>query len=806
MSLTAVRRSAFALFGVGLIVACTEQQNIGVQADTTPPSIAILKTAGDSLEVSDGIVFAVAATDNLGLKTITIDLSAGFTSTFDTTFTTAITDLTLGVEIPLPPNTTAGGTIVINATAIDGANNSALATDSLFLVNASALTVRVLQPVASSVTAPGLQLPIDIEAAQETGIRWVGYTTTGVVTTSDSASFALADTVRYQSTLTIPGNTPDGVFTLVGFAEDSSGRRATSTPVDITVQQVVNDTDPPVVTFSIDGRVEVDDSITVSATDPGGVQSIGWIARDLAGTIVGTDTTQSTGTLTNVNDRYGLDLAFTTFPQLIEIEAFAFDASGNRGEARQGPTVADPIRRDTITVVNGITKPLPTGGLIADAIYNPRLNEFYLTNILLNQLETFQVVDTSYGASIDVGSRPYGIALWPRDNQGTHADSVIVANSGGTNLSIVDVSLAGRRERRRHRLPSFLIQAVSTEIDPANGIIKIKIEEFDFADRPQYVGAICRPVAGTSCAGDGVYAVYSTTPTPAQSGDFANKGTVRWEELNAPGNPHSHFFWEHAAVAPSPSADSLQILVDRGPTGIRDTALSVAKGIMVNLKDLAFQDTTFVRNSGDFTHTIVGEGGTVEFARAVGLRTPAPLLLTNDCTTIQTVTICGPSEVDAGISPSLRVRDYVANTAASVKGVAINFNGLTSMIRADSVYVVDENLFLAGLIPVGGSNAGLDLNFQHDFDPFVGGTPGTSGGGGNPNLRMAFLARDDANIDVYDTYFFEKVATIPIRDPIIGPLRVALQPNGDQIMIGATARGIVTVRFPQLVNTFPMQR
>ena len=806
MSLTAVRRSAFALIGVGLIVACTEQQNIGVQADTTPPSVAILKTAGDTLQVADGIQFNVAATDNLGLKTITVDLSAGFTGTIDTTFTTAVTDVTLGIDIPLPLTTTAGGIIVIRAEAIDGANNSGLAIDSVFLVNQSALSVRVLQPVTGSVTAPGLQLPIDIEAAQETGIRRVGYTTTGVLVAADSANFQLADTVRYQTTMTIPGGTPDGVFTLVGFAVDSTGRRATSSPVNITVQQVVNDTVPPVVTFTINGRVEVQDSISVSATDAGGVQTIGWIGRDLQGNVVGSDTTQSSGSLTNVNDRYSLDLSFTTFPQLIEIEAFAIDAAGNRGEARSGPAITDPIRRDTVTVVNGITKPLPAGGLVADAIYNSRLNEFYLTNILLNQLEIFQVVDTSYATAIDVGSRPYGIALWPRDNQGTNADSVIVANSGGTNLSVVDVSPAGRRERRRHRLPSFLIQSVSTEIDPANGVIKIKIEEFDFSDRPQYVGAICRPVSGTSCAGDGVYAVYSTTPTPAQTGIFADRGTVRWEELNPPGNPHSHFFWEHAAVAPSPQADSLQIIVDRGPTSPRDTALSVAKGIMVTLPDLSFQDTTYVRNSGDFTHVIVGEGGEAEFARAVALRSAGALIVTNDCTTIQSVTICGPSEVDAGISTSLRVRDYVANTAASVKGVAINFNGLTNMIRADSVYVLDENLFLAGLIPVGGVNPGLDLNFQHDFDPFVGGTPGTSGGGGNPNLRMAFLARPDANIDVYDTYFFERVATIPIRDPIIGPLRVALQPNGDQILIGATSRGIVTVRFPQLTNSFPTYR
>ena len=40
------------------------------------------------------------------------------------------------------------------------------------------------------------------------------------------------------------------------------------------MQSVSNDTDPPVVSFVINSRVEVDDSITVNATDPGGIQTV----------------------------------------------------------------------------------------------------------------------------------------------------------------------------------------------------------------------------------------------------------------------------------------------------------------------------------------------------------------------------------------------------------------------------------------------------------------------------------------------------------------------------------------------------
>lgn len=802
MLLTASRRAAFFALGIVALAGCNEQEGIGFEADQTPPNIAIEKTAGDTLTVEGGIVFGVLATDNLGLKDLSVTLSAGYTAQFDTTFTTAITELNFGFSVPLEENTTAGGVILITATITDGNDNTASAVDSVFLVNDAALTVRILDPVSGGVTAPDRQLPINIRATQETGIRRVGFTVEGVVTAADSANFPLPDTALFSTTLTVPGSTAEGVFTITGFAEDSSGRRATSSPVDVTVQQVVSDTDPPVVTLTIAGRLEVSDSVRVSATDPSGINLIGWIARDLNGTVIASDTTTSSGVLTQVTDTWTLGLTFTTFPQQLEVEGFAIDGAGNRGEARADSAISSPPRRDTVTVVNGITKPLPAGGRVADAIYNSNLNELYLTNVDLNRVEIFRIADTSYVAGgIRVGSQPWGIALWPADTLGTNLDRVVVANSGGVNLSIVDV--ATRQEIDRHKLPSFLVQSVQTEIDPQTNTIKIKILEFDFSDRPQYLGMTCRPPdGGTACAADSIFAVYSTTPTPGQTAQFANHGTVRWENITA-GTPHSHFLFEQAAVAPSPDADSLQILIDRGPSVPIETMLSVAKGIMVDLDALGFQDTTFVRNSGNFTHALIGEGGDLKFARAVGYNGNALLERSNDCTIIQTVTICGPSEIDRGVTRSTRVRDFIANTATPVSSIAINFNGLTNIVRADSVYILDEDLFLAGIIGVSGGNPGMDLNFLHAFDPFVGGTGGTFGGSADPNLRMVFLARDDANIDVFDTFFFKRVTTIPVRDPIIGPLRSALLPSGEQILIGVTSRGVVTVRFPQIPNIFP---
>ena len=391
---------------------------------------------------------------------------------------------------------------------------------------------------------------------------------------------------------------------------------------------------------------------------------------------------------------------------------------------------------------------------------------------------------------------------------GANADTVVVANSGGTDLSIVD--LQSRREVRRHSLPNFLVDQVSTEADDATGTIQLKFTRHDFSDRPQYLGMTCRPGAG-ACNAGGIIAVYSTTPTIDQ-GEFPERGSLRWENLTS-ATPSSHFFWEHAEVLPAPDYDTVRVFVDRGPNLPIDTVLSTACGRMVDIDKLVFEDMTYVRNSGDFSHALAGEGGIAageDFAQAVGFNV-ASGIQTRNCTGVVTVgagtvTFSGPEEVDTGISPSFRVSDFISNTATVVTSIALNFNGLTNVVRTtDSVYVLNEALRLKGLISEEGTNAGMDLNFDHNFEAGIGGTAGTFDGTNDPDDRLVFLAVSDAEIEVYDTHFFEKVTTLPIRDPIIGPLRVAKLASGQQILVGVTAYGVVTLQLPGVSNIFPAE-
>ncbi len=223
------------------------------------------------------------------------------------------------------------------------------------------------------------------------------------------------------------------------------------------------------------------------------------------------------------------------------------------------------------------------------------------------------------------------------------------------------------------------------------------------------------------------------------------------------------------------------------------------------MAELAFLDTTFIRNSGDFTHALIGEGGSSAeppngFARVIGynrttghVTTPCPDIF------IEGVPFGGNEVVDFGISPALRVRDFIVNTAIPVKSIALNFNGLTNLVRADSIYVLDEGLRLMGLMTIGGENPGMDMNFDHDFDARVRGSPP-----GSSNDRLVFAASDDPVVEIFDSYWFEKVAVIPIRDPITGPLRVSENAAGtEQILVGVTAAGVVTVSVPTITNPLP---
>ncbi len=818
---------------VGTVWACETTRNPGgIQRDLTPPSIVLSNTVGDTQDIAAGLQFGVAALDNLSLLRIRLIYSGGYLAQEETTFVGQVTNVNLAKRVTFPANSGAGGNIRIVGRATDGAGNFNEDTLFIFLANVQALRVTLIQPVVGAVASSGRYIPIQVEAVQNAGVQRVGWLVSPAAQVAQAADSIVTapsppfpDSVVFVDSVLVTGTT--GTFTIVGFAWDSAGRQGTSNQVTVSILSAANDVTAPQVEHFVAARAEIYDTITVHATDPSGIAKIGFTVRNLAGGVIGGDSVTLGGTTTDVTRKFILGLsALATFPTQVVVQGFAVDGAtaANRGVSGASflvPSPTGPARADTIVIVAGVTRPLPAGGKIADAIFNANLNELYLTNPLLSRVEIFQVANTAFVATgiPTAGPQPWGIALWPRDTLGNYGDTIVVANSGGTQLSIIDVRAGVRRLQWRQDLPNFLIETY--KVTQFQGGTQEVITVHDVSDRPQYVATVCRAAGGTACATDSIFALYSTTPTQSSNSPFAGKATLRMEKLINTTNPallFGKFFWEIGATAANTTTDTLRIELIRGNTS--QIVLSACAGVNVRLESFGLGDSTYARNSGNFTHAFFGEGGniTVAFARVMAydarrLLSQGPTTFNNSCVGLggRTTLAQGEDHVDFGMSPGVHVSDFISNTGIKVTAVATNFNGLTNVVRADSIYYLDANLRLKATSCTLGTTStacqigapGMDMNYFHDFAPSGSCTP-TCGGTSAPppDNRVLFAARPDGNIDVFDTYFGALIGSIPLRDAITGPLRVARDATG-QLLFGITNRGLVMIRLPPFPNPFP---
>src|SRR6266702_2330829 len=577
-------RSWWGIVALAGLWACETARNpTGRQSDLIPPTIT-LTTSADTQQIGSGLQFTVTASDNLSLKDIQLTYSGGYIAQTDTVFTQATTTFNQAVNITFPANSGAGGFIKIVGRATDGASNFATDSITIFLSNVQALTVTLLQPVPPAVASSGKNIPVQVEARQLGGIATLGFIITprnAVVdpTTPPTDSLVFTPPARqppdtiYTDTLTVQSGFTS--FTVTAFAVDAGGRRALSPPVTVTVQTPGNDLTPPAVSHSISSRVEVNDNVTVHATDPSGISWIGFrvdTALNASPPFTGivplkVDTVNvSAGNLTTVDSTFALALPLgdSALPKSVVVRGYACDLATARNCAYSQTstvitgTAARPRALgigalsgtgvDTVIVVAGITRPLPLGGHIADAIYNVNRRELYLTNDALGRVEVFDVASKTFSpiGIVTAGPVPWGVALFPVDTLGHYdANRIVVADAGGTELSILDAST--RLLLWRQALPNFLIEKYS--IVNVNGFTRAIITVHDVSDRPQYVG------------------------------------TVRIELLR-----------------PSFRVDNV--------------VLTSCKAVTVDIQSFGLGDKTFVRNTGNFTHAFVGEGGTIAAAFA----------------------------------------------------------------------------------------------------------------------------------------------------------------------------------------------
>ncbi len=790
------RRRSFAAPSLKLLVigavaalgACSGDEVIDPPfRDAISPRVVLAKgnDAGDSV-----LVMRLNATDNVGLKTVRVFLSGGVTASYDTTITTALQAINLGLTFRVPSSAPLGSTVNIRSVVIDGAGNASDTARLIMTVgNLEPPQVVITSPTAGSPVVSGKSLIVSLSAKARYKVRVLGYTVAGAYVTRDSSLLGapLKDSLAVLDTLVLPDSVRGQSLTVTPFIVDSLNQRVTGNPVSYAVLSPTTANTIPVVKTGVMARLEVSDTVFVEATDPVGISLLGYEVRTLTGLLLAADSITSTGGFSTLVRTFRTRLPVTSFPTEVTVVGFARNTNGRRDVARY-PSGA--VRLDTATVVNGFTNPLPNGGVIADALYFPRSDRLYLTNIERNHVEVFNLADSSFKAPVIVGSRPWGISPWPRTRDGVMGDTLLVANSGGTNISYVDLKQGtSGREVFRYALPNIVAYSVTTVKSATTDLPITQRTVYDFSDRPQYIASTCTGanIAGAPC--QDVVLVYSTTPTPGQSAPFPNQGTMRWENLT---KRSSHFFFEQAIGQTAGRADTLEVMRFAAQGFGNDSLLLPAKqtitaidgtkfnfSVVVRLPALAFRDTTYVRNSGNFRRAIIGEGGPVLGSRAMSfdatlgfdLMPPLPV-------------------IDMGVSRPMDVSDFIANTFARVQGVGINFDGELSAIKGDSTYILDPTLRLQGILQSRSSGGGLDFH------------PMNAGQNSTPlKTRLAFVASSEPVIDIFDTYCYRKIASVPIRDPIIGPVRASIRPNGQIVLIGATRRGVTTVALPDTFTT-----
>lgn len=835
MRFTAAAFAALALGAVG----CGDTTGANNLSDAAAPSIKLAMATGT---VDSVLSFAADVKDNLGIKRIHIDATGGVKASFDSVFTSAVTTTSVHLSLAVPHGVPGGTSVLVIGTVYDGAGNRS-APDTLRLAtgNFAADTVRITSPESGSPVVIGKSAVISITGVSKFKVLWLGFQATGAFPFADSTALGspFKESASVLDTIAVPANAPAGALTVTPFIRDSLGNRSLGPPITLTVLAASGAKLAPTVSFGSDKRIEASDTIFVSALDPAGsgIAHLGYEVRTTpGGAIVATRDSAFNSNTTSQPATFALTIPATVvppFPATVYVKAYAITANGAKGYAKLAGGVE---REDTLTVVAGSTRRLASGGLIADAFYHPRRDRIYLTNIERNQIEVFSLQDFSFHKPISVGSRPWGITVWPHDRNGnadlSYGDTLLVAHSGGTSIGYVDISdaaasglasIAGSPEGREvssYALPNLIAYTVTTVSSAtAQGGTLTQRTRYDFSDRPQYVAATCKPSGSLdpSACGD-VVLVYSTTATPGQSVPFSNQGTVRWENLS---RKTSHLFFEPAMGQGTARSDTLEIVryaacsdtqTGRSCVGADSVELVPSKQIVpyphvpkdtsdhkqldsayysvtVQIDRLAFRDTTFVRNSGNFRRAIMGEGGPVHNSRAIGYDVFPGLIGSAQFSDGITRPLSTPV-IDAGISRAEDVTDFIANTSARVAGVGINFDGSLSAVRADSIYLLDTTLRLQGtLATTTSANAGFD------FHP---GNTGFPSGGGPSTSCYVFAASTEPMIEVYDSHYYRRVSTIPLKAPIIGPIKSSVRRStGDVILVGATAQGVVVVTASQ---------
>ncbi|HEX2092153.1 MAG TPA: hypothetical protein VHG28_07105, partial [Longimicrobiaceae bacterium] len=798
-------------------------------ADRTAPTVEFeFPTAGTTVAPRDSIFTRIRVQDNRGVTSVQI---SGFSLRGDPALGTQITvprfatktvrldsigrvvrDTTLTRFLLAEADSVPEQTVYLVAAAKDSTGN--VGADTV-IVSIGGPRVQVTSPAADSALRAGTSLVVRVSAEDRTDLI-------GSVRVRTSGAFARDTTLTFRvpeqrTDTVVVFAIPTGVqgdLQIDASATSSQRVEGRARPVRVRILPAAADAVPPRVSFSVTvpPRMEITDTlvVTVNATDETRVDTIGATVVAIRRTTAREDTlgvlTQrvavapptNSQTLRITLDPLGLS-GLDTLSVAFEVTAFARDASGNCGSATspnvvqslpcrsaRGATVADgPGALSSVSIVRGRTVIPPSqGDTLADLI-SDRVRVF-ASNRTRNRVEVLPVGGTRFSGSVLVGSQPWGLAL-NRDST-----TLLVANSGGAgSISRVPISPAsvGPEDRNGRIITgNVVVYVVRFNIDES-GRINLDITDRDYSDRPQFLaqtalGRIIYSTVPTPAAPDGTVQEYSSGGVEPSTDIFTEyargfipgqfvvrradnvtkfirgSGQTATDQLvvcdHVPGQPRGSLCF------PRSTNDTLsfQEIQDRLTAAGSDAVLDYA----VDPNLIGLSDTTFLTVSKDLKTIAVGEG-VRDVGRVLAFREDAA----------------------GNVSNIGNTRDLVNNAADRVIGLGLNRDGSVGLARGQATYFFRQDLRKLGNRVVSGTpTGGVALHPDH------------------PNTTLAFVSgRDETGrpfIDVVDTFHFQVVRRIFIRNPVVGALIAVPTGASSGVVLrlyAITSGGVVAVDLTQ---------
>jgi hypothetical protein len=803
-----VRRAVPGALSVGALTAvlasCESTTLTSSSGDKIVPTVTLAveglsasAAKTDSVNVRSSLNVTVNANDNASIQSVVTSVvidgavlrSDSVANATGSNAVTRTSKLQLGGVRP-------GQVIVIRATAYDNGGNKGSAEVTAVAFDPAIPRVLVLNPDIAVIG--GGTYTFNVQGVDSLGITKIGYRSSGpsVLTRSDSSLLSVPypknDTVTFS--FTVPSSVAVGTtFTVEPFAENRDALRGTGDKVTVTVVAPGQDTQTPLVYQTVPPRMETGDSLDLTARDPDGlVKTIGYVVKDSTGVQLASVEFPVASPAQQVVRRVEWNVPIALRGRGLFVIGYAVDQANHKGYSVSTgtniPVATDGLaKRDPTVYAFGHTTALPDGSLGADIAVDTARSRVYVSNIKKNQLEAFNYGATvSKLAAVSVGAQPWGMTI---DNSGSF---LLVANSGGTNISRVDLS--SRTETSRKKTANAYLSDVGWSKDQTSGGYKYSVSApIDYSDRPQYIA---------QSASGALY--YSTRPTteatpgtlrriddfldpraePRQIWQYGAVARGHWVILNADdvdvlegqnGVPDSIIVCDHPVGTNPTAAQCFQDATIPGAVAsLRAIGANVAEVKDLSVGSLALPDTNFVAVGGDRRRVAFGEANSGGAAGRV-------------------VLVFDPSGTPAygeQYSAPIEVKDLTNNASDHVFGIAINNNSSNIAVHGIETFFSDSSLRLQGKFATFNSGAGVAFHPGNVDEQTA-----------DLSARVAFVASGDYSIQIVDSYSYRLRGRIPIRSNLYGPLRAVAPTPGERAsdpslvvkLFGLTPEGLVMI-------------